>query len=120
MKCPHCGLYISLPSPFHQNIEQIVFLLERYGGNRTRTSEEIGVPIRTLRLWCAKLRERGIEVPAYDRTSNRCNSFRWTEEKDALLLSLRAEGLTMTEISRLMHCSVNSARLRLSRLQGEK
>jgi len=41
----------------------ILGTLERFGGNRTRTAEALGVSLRTIRNKLRDYRERGIEVP---------------------------------------------------------
>ncbi|MEM1350501.1 MAG: helix-turn-helix domain-containing protein, partial [Myxococcota bacterium] len=41
----------------------ILGTLERFGGNRTRTAEALGVSLRTIRNKLRDYRERGINVP---------------------------------------------------------
>lgn len=46
----------------------IITVLERHNGNRTRTSHELKIPLRTLRAKLNNIRSLGYSVPEYQYT----------------------------------------------------
>ena len=51
----------------HLMCAYIIIVLKRNNGNRTRTSKEIGMPLRTFRSRLWVLESLGYEVPKYQR-----------------------------------------------------
>lgn len=64
MKCPHCGEQFDerRMSQVWRLRSQLVSTLERNGWNRTHTAKEIGMSLRTVRLWISQLKAAGFEI----------------------------------------------------------
>lgn len=55
---------------WREEAKRIVAMLERERGNRKATAAQLGISPRTLRYKLAKMRDAGVEIPAFSRAGN--------------------------------------------------
>ena len=70
MQCPRCGEQFDdrRMSQVWRLRSDLIATLERCGWNRTHAAKEIGMSLRTVRLWIAQMREAGFDIkPAPQR-----------------------------------------------------
>ncbi|NNC65328.1 MAG: sigma-54-dependent Fis family transcriptional regulator [Gammaproteobacteria bacterium] len=55
---------------WHEEAKRIVAMLERERGNRKATAAQLGISPRTLRYKLAKMRDAGVDIPAFSRADS--------------------------------------------------
>jgi DNA-binding CsgD family transcriptional regulator len=121
MRCPYCEKEIHLPQDKETRWVRFLEALERNNHNRTHTARELGVSVRSVRLWCKSLGLGYYREPSEQQSI--VKERKWTKDEVATMIALGKKKFTYAVIAKELGRTTASVRRQahlLYRLQKQR